>query len=246
MASVTEIAPDVFRITTFNPTTRLSYSHFVIRDDEPVLYHAGLRSCFAELSEAAASVVDVQKIRHIGFSHFESDECGALNDWLEAAPDAVAFTGPLCAATSLNDFAIRSPAVLAKDATLETGTKRFRLIPTPHLPHGWDSAMLFEESDRTLFVSDLFTDSGDPAPIIDSGLADRAHQILLRAEQSLFAHSTNFNPSSRGQLEALAELGPKTLAVMHGSSFSGEGSQELLQLASAMEDVFKKQAVIDG
>lgn len=241
MATVTEISKDVFRIACFNPAVRLSFAVFLVRDDEPVLYHTGLRSCFDEIKESVDSLIGLDKLRHIGFSHFESDECGALNEWLAVAPHASAFSGPLAAATSLNDFATRPPRVLNPGEVLETGSKRFQVKATPHLPHGWDAAMLYEETDKTLFVSDLFLQPGDPEPMIESGLADRAHQFLVKAESSLFAHSTNYNSSTRKQLEGLAALTPRTLAVMHGSSYSGDASGELLDLADGMEDAFRDQ-----
>src|SRR5690348_16925626 len=146
MTSITEIAADVFRISVFVPEINLEFSHFLVRDDEPLLFHAGLRGMFPLLRDAVSRLIDVSKIRHIGFSHFESDECGGLNHWLATSPTSQAVCGLVGALVSVNDFALRQARVLTADDVLETGKYRFRFIPTPHVPHGWDAGVLFEES----------------------------------------------------------------------------------------------------
>src|ERR1700688_4412836 len=145
MAEITEIAPDMFRISVYAPQLGLSFNHFLIRDDEPLLFHAGFRAMFEELREAVARLLDPAQIRHIGFSHFESDECGGLNHWLEIAPHATPVCGLIGAMVSVNDFAIRPARALTRDDTFSTGKYRYRFVPTPHVPHGWDAGVLFEE-----------------------------------------------------------------------------------------------------
>ena len=136
MVSTTEISKDVYRISVFVPEINLEFSHFLVRDDEPLLFHTGLRSMFPVLREELSRLIDISKIRHIGFSHFESDECGALNQWLELAPSAQPVCGLVGALVSVNDFSIRPARALTREDILPTGRYRFRFIPTPHVPHG--------------------------------------------------------------------------------------------------------------
>src|SRR5215467_8186326 len=112
MVTTTEIAPDVFRLSIFVPEIDLEFSHFLVRDEEPLLFHAGLRSMFPLLREAASRLIDISKLRYIGFSHFESDECGSLNHWLEIAGAAEPVCGLVGAMVSVNDFASRPARVL--------------------------------------------------------------------------------------------------------------------------------------
>ena len=162
MVPHTEIAPEIYRLALFVPEINLEFSHFLVRDDEPLLFHAGLRSMFPALREAVSRLIDVSNLRHIGFSHFESDECGGLNHWLSVAPAAQPVCGLVGALVSVNDFSNRPARVLTRDDVLATGRYRFRFLPTPHVPHGWDAGVLFEEAERTLFCSDLFI-NGDIA-----------------------------------------------------------------------------------
>ena len=139
MVSTIEIASEVYRISVFVPEINLEFSHFLVRDDEPLLFHAGLRSMFPVLREEVSRLIDLAKLRHISFSHFESDECGALNHWLELAPAAAPVCGLVGALVSVNDFSNRPARVLAREDLLQTGRRRFRFLPTPHVPHGWDA-----------------------------------------------------------------------------------------------------------
>ncbi|KQX25100.1 MULTISPECIES: MBL fold metallo-hydrolase [unclassified Sphingomonas] len=237
MAGISEIADGIFRIVIFSSKFNLSFSHFLIRDEQPMLFHAGLRGMFAELHEAVATVIDPASLRFIGFSHFESDECGALNDWLAVAPAAVPLCGPVGAMTSVSDFATRPPHILGDRDRLDTGRRRFRLIATPHLPHGWDAGMLFDESERILFCSDLLSQGGDCPPIGDGDAVGRATPNLLKSTSGPFAHSTAYSPRTGAMLEELAQLEPATLALMHGSSVSGNGAAILRDLSAAMEGI---------
>jgi flavorubredoxin len=242
MVSTTEIAADVFRISVFVPEINLEFSHFLVRDDEPVLFHAGLRGMFPVLREEVSRLMDVSKIRHIGFSHFESDECGALNQWLELAPEAQPVCGLVGALVSVNDFSIRPARVLTREDVLPTGRYSFRFIPTPHVPHGWDAGVLFEESERTLFCSDLFHQWGHREPTTSNSILERCNDALREAEAGPFANYVPYTHHTGRVLENLANYEPKTLAVMHGSSYYGNGAQALRDLAIVMRDVLGPKA----
>jgi hypothetical protein len=237
MFTLSEIAPDVYRISVFVPQINLSFCHFLVKDEEPLLFHTGLRGMFPLLREAVARIIDPATIRHIGFSHFESDECGALNEWLEIAPQAQAVCGLVGAMVSVNDFAIRPPRALMREDTLATGRHRFRFLPTPHLPHGWDAGLLFEETNRTLFVSDLCVQGGDREPLASGGFIERCREDLIAGEGGPFAGAVPYTHQTGAILKDLASCQPQTLAVMHGSSYSGDGGQVLTELASVLREV---------
>jgi len=156
MARIDEIAPDLFRISIYVPQIDLQFNHFLVRDEEPLLFHTGMRRMFPDVRDAVARVLDPATIRWISWSHFEVDECGALNDWLAIAPRAQAACSQVGVLVNLEDFAARRPRGLTRDEVIDTGRHRFRFIPTPHLPHGWDAGVLFEENSRLLLCSDLF------------------------------------------------------------------------------------------
>jgi flavorubredoxin len=242
MTSITEIAADVYRISVFVPEINLEFSHFLVRDDEPLLFHAGLRHMFPELREAVATLMDVSKIRHIGFSHFESDECGGLNQWLELASAAQPVCGLVGAMVSVNDFAVRPARALTADDVLETGRYRFRFIPTPHVPHGWDAGVLFEETEATLFCSDLFHQWGQREPATTNSIIERCRGALVEAEAGPFANYVPYTHHTGRVLESLAQRKPKTLATMHGSTYYGDGAQALRDLAGVMREVLGPRA----
>ena len=237
MVTTTEVAPEVYRLAIFVPEINLEFSHFLVRDDEPLLFHAGLRGMFPELREAISRLIALSDLRHIGFSHFESDECGALNHWLEIAPAAEPVCGLVGSVVSVNDFSNRPPRVLTREDLLTTGRYRFRFLPTPHVPHGWDAGVLFEENERTLFCSDLFHQWGLREPHTDKDILERCEEALRETEAGPFANYMPYTHHTGRVLETLAELGPKTLAVMHGSSYHGDGRQALRDLAVVMRNV---------
>jgi flavorubredoxin len=231
MAVITEIAPETYRISVFEPEIDLEFNHFLVRDELPLLFHTGYRRLFSEVNKAVQSLIDPARLRYISFSHFESDECGSLNDWLAQAPEAQPVCGFVNVQVNLNDFAIRPPRSVTRNEIIETGRFRFRFIPTPHVPHGWDAGVLFEETRRTLFCSDLFHQWGYMEPLTESSILDRARDGLVRTERSPLARYVPYTHHTRGILEDLARLGPQTLAVMHGSSFRGDGAAALRDLA---------------
>lgn len=231
MALITEIAPDAYRITAYVPEIDLQFSHFLVCDEHPLLFHAGLKRMFPDVIEAVRTLIDPARLRYISFSHFESDECGALNEWLAQAPHAEAVSGLVGAQVNLNDFAIRPPRALAQEEVIATGRYRFRFIPTPHVPHGWDAGVLFEETGRTLFCSDLFHQWGQPEPLTEASVMERAREALLRIQSGPLAGYVPYTKQTGGILETLAQLNPRTLAIQHGSSFRGDGGAALRELA---------------
>lgn len=241
MHTVDEIAPDVFRLSVYVPEIDLQFNHFLVRDDEPLLYHTGLRAMFPVVREAVASVLDPTSLRWISGSHFEADEWGALNDWLGVAPQAQAVCGVRGTLLNLTDFAARAPRALPADEPLETGRHRFRFLPTPHLPHGWDAGVLFEESGRTLFCSDLFHQTGPVEALTTADVVGRSREALLGYQADpagVLMDYVPYTPNTKRLLHGLAELQPRTLAVMHGSSFDGDGAGALRDLAEVMREVY--------
>lgn len=240
-ARVTEIAPDHYLISIYAPEFNLRFNHFLIKDDEPLLFHAGMKRMFPLVRDAVARVINPATLRWVSFSHFEADECGALNDWLALAPHAEPLCGLVGASVSVNDFAVRPARVLAHDETLKTGAYRFRFQQTPHVPHNWEAGLLFEEVTRTLLCSDLFTHEGDVEPMTSSDVLDRAKQALIKGKKGPFADPYPYTPLTEPILRGLADLRPARLALMHGSTFIGDGERALLDLAIVMREVLGKQ-----
>ncbi len=237
MTTITEIAPDLYRISIFVPEANLQFNHFLVNDDEPLLYHTGMRRMFSLVRDAVAQIIDPSDIRWIGFSHFEVDECGALNEWLAVAPQAETICSVVGALVNLTDFAVRPPRGLAKDEVVCTGRYRFRFCPTPHLPHGWDASVLFEETQRTLLCSDLLHQNGDVEPVTSADVVGRARQALLDYQAGPLMDYLPYTPKTERLLAELAALEPKTLAAMHGSTFVGDGARALRELGPVMRDV---------
>ncbi len=235
---VTEIGPDLYRLSIYVPEFDLQFNHFLIDDDEPLLYHAGLKGMFPQLREAVTKVLDPSRLRWIGFSHFESDECGGLNDWLTVAPAAQPACTDLGAMVSVNDFATRPARGLADGEQLVTGKYKFRLCRTPHLPHGWDAAVLFEETQKTLLCSDLFHQLGAVEPLTTSDVVGRSVDAMRAYQGGVLADYAPYTPYTDRLFKKLAALKPQRLAIMHGSSFDGDGAQALTDLAAGFKEVF--------
>jgi flavorubredoxin len=230
--NVAEIADGIYRINT--PLSVVpggfSFNQYLVVDDEPLLFHTGLKRTFPLVREAIASVMPVEKLRYVAFSHFESDECGALNSLLAVAPRAAAVCSRVAAMVSVDDFADRPPRPLADGETLSTGQKRFRWFDAPHVPHGWETGFLSEETTRTLLCGDLFTQggTGDVALTEDDILGPSE---AFRQPMDYFSHSKN----AGAIIERMAATEPRTLAVMHGSAWSGDGAALLRQLAKTLD-----------
>jgi flavorubredoxin len=238
--NITEIAPDVFRLSLYVPELNLQFNHFLVRDDEPLLYHTGMRKMFPQVCEAVTKLIDPAKLRWIGFSHFEVDECGSLNDWLALAPQAQAVCSVVGALVNMNDFAVRPARGLKRDEVFSTGKYRFRFRATPHLPHGWDAGVFFEETQRTLFCSDLFHHDGDVEPVTESDILGRVRQTLVHYQAGPLMDYQPFTSRTEDLLAGLATLQPRTLATMHGSSFVGDGARAVRDLGLVMRDVLGK------
>jgi len=242
-STVTEIAPDVFRISTFHPDYGIQFNQFLIRDDEPFIMHTGFRKMFPVTLEAVASVIPPEKLRWIGFSHFESDECGALNEWFKVAPYAEAACSVVGAMVMVNDFADKPPRALSDGEVMEIGGHRLRFLATPHVPHCWDAGLFFEETDRTLLCSDLFFHPGDPEPLTESEIVGRARAAMVEGLSSPLAKDMPYTPYTDSTMGRLAALEPKTLALMHGSSFRGDGRAAILDLATVIKEMLGKPEV---
>ena len=246
MYKIHEIAPDVYRISILAPQIQLQFNHFLIKDDEPLLYHAGLKQMFPLLHQAVSTILDPRLLRWIGFSHFEVDECGALNEWLQVAPHAQAVCSEVGALVNMSDFALRPAKAMKSGETFETGRRKYRFIRTPHLPHGWDAGVLFEETDKTLLCSDLLHQNGDLPPLTDKDILEAHRSSLLFFEGGPLMDYTPYNHKTRPLLYELADLQPKTLATMHGSSFFGDCATVLKELDTVMKDVWGEKLASTG
>jgi flavorubredoxin len=226
--NVHEIAPGIFRINTPVPMDGggFSFNQYLIVDDQPLLFHTGLRNMFPLVREAVATVIPVERLRYVSFSHVEADECGSLNQWLAAAPQAVPLCSAVAALVSVNDLADRPARVLKDGETLKLGEHTLRWFDTPHLPHGWESGLLMEERTRTLFCGDLFTQggTGNP-PLTESDILGPSE--AFRRPMDYFSHA----PDTQARIEKLAQSQPTTLACMHGSAWQGDGAALLRELA---------------
>jgi flavorubredoxin len=216
----------------------MEFNHFLVRDDQPLLYHAGMRRMFPDLKEAVATLIDPQSLRWIGYSHFEVDECGALNDWFAIAPNAQAVAGQIGAIVNLADFSSRPARGLDKGERFETGKYRFRYHPTPHLPHGWDAGVLFEETHGTLFVSDLFHHNGKREPLTSDDVVERSRASAKQMQSGPLMDYVPYTPKTERLLSELAGFAPKTMAIMHGSSFAGDGADALSRLGRVYAEIF--------
>jgi flavorubredoxin len=187
--------------------------------------------------DAVASIMNPAQLRWIGFSHFESDECGALNEWLTAAPQSQAACSFVGAMVSVDDFAIRRARALADNEVLAIGAKRLRFLATPHVPHCWDAGVFFEETARTLLCSDLFFQPADPQPLISGDIVGPARAAIIANQAGPLAKDMPYTPYTDATMQRIAALEPHTLAIMHGSSFSGDGGRAVSELAGAIKEL---------
>jgi flavorubredoxin len=181
-------------------------------------------------------VLDPARLRWVGFSHFEADECGALDEWLTVAPRAEPLCGLVAASVSVNDVAARPARALADGEAVATGRRRFRFLATPHVPHNWEAGLLFEETTATLFCSDLLAHTGDVEPLTTGDVVGRARRMILEVEAGPFAGVYPYTPRTEPALRRLAALAPTRLALMHGSTFEGDGAAALRALGAALRE----------
>lgn len=231
--TVDEIADGIFRIST--PLDVIpggfTFNQFLIVDDEPLLFHTGLRHLFPAVRAAIGRVLPVERLKYIAFSHVEADECGSLNEFLAAAPHAVPVCSRVAAMVSVQDLADRAPHALADGETLTLGRHVVEWYDAPHVPHGWECGYLGDRTTKTLFCGDLFTQPGaGPAAVTGGDILGPSE--AMRASMDYYAGTRN----TRSILARLASTNPATLACMHGSSWHGDGSRLLLALADALEN----------
>jgi flavorubredoxin len=230
--NVHEISDGIYRINTpvsIPGAGGFSFNQYLIADDEPLIFHTGPRRMFPLVREAVESVLPVGNLRYIAFSHVEADECGSLNEWLEAAPQSVPLCGRVAAMVSISDLADRAPRALADGESLSLGRHSIRWYDAPHMPHAWECGFLTEETTSTLLCGDLFTQGGaDHPPVTESDILGPSE--AFRHKMDYFSHTKD----ARGMLERLASTNPATLACMHGSAWRGDGAKLLRALADSL------------
>jgi flavorubredoxin len=230
--NVREVADGIYRINTPVPIPgagAFNFNQYLIVDDAPMLFHTGQRGLFALVSEAIRAVMPLERLRFLGLSHFEADECGALNSFLAAAPQAVAVCGNVAAMVSINDFADRAPRALADGEELSLGRRTIRWFDTPHMPHSWECGLMMDMTTRTFFCGDLFTQGGTgEVALTESDILGPSE--AFRKPMDYFAHA----PQTASILERLANERPTTLACMHGSAWRGDGARLLRALSAAL------------
>jgi flavorubredoxin len=233
-----EITDSVFRISTHVPEVAppagFTFNQYLIAADEPLLFHCGPRAMFPAVSAAAAKVVPIDRLRWISFGHVESDECGSMNAWLAAAPKAQVVHGFTACLVSLNDLADRPPRPLADGEVIDLGGRRVRWIDTPHVPHAWESGLIFEETTATLFCGDLFAQLGDGPAI---GPLDIVPAAIV-AEEAF--HASSLTATTAATVRSLKALAPRRLAVMHGTCFEGDCASALDRLADYYDSAHGK------
>jgi flavorubredoxin len=226
---IDEIDTGLYRISTAMPPDPelggFTFNQYLLVDDAPLLFHTGPRGLFPAVSGAIATVLPLERLRYVSFCHFEADECGTLNEFLSAAPEARPLCGRIAAMTSLGDYADRPPQVLADGEELKLGKRVVQWIDAPHVPHGWDNGFLFEKTQRVLFCGDLFTQAGSEHEPVADDVLEASEQ--MRVALDYYAHGAN----TRAVLERLADLEPRMLACMHGSACRGDGAAQLRELA---------------
>jgi flavorubredoxin len=230
-----EIAEGVYRLSTCVPEIApggFTFNQFLIDGDEPLLFHTGPRGMFDAISEAVARIIPLERVRWISFGHVEADECGSMNQWLAASPAAQVAFGALGCMVSLDDMADRPPRPMADGEVLDIGGHRIRFLATPHVPHGWEAQVVYDETTSTLFSGDLFGQTGNPPALVH----DTDFVAAALAAEDLF-HGSCLTAATAPTIRALGELAPRTLAVMHGPSYAGDCVAALEGLADGYADL---------
>ena len=231
--NIHEIADGIYRINTpvgLPGAGQFNFNQYLLIDDEPLLFHSGLRKLFPCVREAIATVMPVERLRYVGLSHFEADECGALNEFLAVAPQAVPLCGQVAALVSVNDYADRAARAMADGEELALGRHRIRWFDTPHMPHGWECGLLMDTFTKTFFCGDLFTQGGaGEVALTESDILGPSE--AFRGPMDYYAHA----PNTHAVLEKLARESPTTLACMHGSAWRGDGAKLLRELSRALQ-----------
>ena len=227
-----EIAPRIYRINTpvdLPGGMSFNFNQYLVTADQPLVFHTGPRKMFPLVAEAIRRVMPLERLRYIGFSHFEADECGSLNDFLAVAPHAEPLTGAIAKMVSVDDYAERPARALADGESLDLGSHVVRWFDTPHVPHGWECGFLMERTTGTLLCGDLFTQGGrGDTPLTTGDILGPSE--AMRSQMDYYAHA----PTTRASLERLAAERPKVLACMHGSAWQGDGAALLRELADVV------------
>lgn len=239
MSEVHEIADGVFRISTFVPYPipggGITFNQFLILDEQPLLFHTGQRGIFQETLEAIRKVMDPARLRYISWSHWEADESGALNEFLQAAPRAEPVCGLVGAIVNVNDFSIRPPRVMEDGQVLELGRRRVRYLITPHVPHAWDAILAYEETEGILLASDLFTHFGNPGPVTGDDVVEQAlaaNAFLAREWKTTYYP---IGPHTEATVQRLIALNPRVAACMHGAAVVGDVPRALTDLLTELK-----------
>jgi flavorubredoxin len=234
---IDEIAAGLFRFSTFvphiAPPAGFTFNQFLVMGEQPLLFHLGHRKMFPMVAAAVSRVLPLEKLRWLSFGHVEADECGAMNEWLGAAPNAEVVHGMIGTNVSINDLADRPARAMADGEVLDIGGRLLRFIDTPHVPHGWEAGVFFEETTNTLLCGDLFTHPGKGPAVTEADVIGPAMDA-----EAMFGFSS-LNPATGATLRKLATLEPTTMALMHGSSFIGDGGTALRQLADRYDSLIR-------
>lgn len=226
---VDEVADNVFRLSTFVEASGLTFCQYLLRAEQPLLFHTGHRGLFGQVRDAVETVLPASSLRWVGFGHLEADESGSMNEWLAVAPEAEVLSGFTGGLVNVMDLADRPPHLVGDGDVIDLGGLRVRHLDTPHVPHGWDARVLYEEETGTLLCGDLFTHLGDGPALTSNDVLDAAAMA-----EDIFG-ATALTPSTAPTIRALADLQPTTLAIMHGSSYTGDAPGALLALADLYE-----------
>jgi flavorubredoxin len=229
VAEVHEIAPDIYRLSTFVPEANLTFTQFLIKDERPLLFHTGSKALFPETLDGVKKVIDAKDLTYISWSHLEADECGAVNDFLDVAPNAELVQGMVGVLISVGDFFGRPVRPMNDGDVLDLGRHRLRFLVTPHVPHAWDAIIAYEETTGTLFVSDLFTQFGEKAAITESDMIEPTMTSLAQLPGYL-----PIGPHTGQVFDRLEALKPNVLAGHHAPTFTGNAVQALRDLRTAL------------
>ncbi len=213
-ASIAEIASGIYRVSAYHEPWRSSVNQYLLAGDEPVLISTGMRSCFDATWNAIGSVLDPASLRAILVLHFESDECGALNDYLAAAPGAVPLASMRTTMASLADFAIRPVRGVGDGEVVSAGAHGLRIIETPYV-HAWDGIVVVEERTNVAFTGDLFLQPGQGEAIT------RDDRSALSVQLYRTFYGTPPEVPLQRALDRIEAAAPVMIAPGHGSVLAG-------------------------
>lgn len=232
---IDEITSGIYRVHTPVPPTVVSggfsFNQYLVVDEHPLLFHTGPRRLFPFVRQAIARVLPVERLRYVAFSHYEADECGALNDILAIAPSAEPVCSAVAAMVSIDDIADRPARGMQDGETLSLGARSLKWIDAPHMPHAWECGYMMDASTGTLLCGDLFTQGGSQhPPLVETDILGPSEAFRTQG-LDYYSHTRKARPL----LARLAAEAPTTLACMHGSAWRGDGAALLGALAEALD-----------